>query len=205
MSIFLSYCILHFGFQLSIFLLYYVLDFGFQLSIFLPTAFRIMDSNCQFWVPIVNFLTVLGFLHFGFQLSILLPFCVLHFGFQLSIFFYLLLCFAFWIPIYHHWNFTQEQLQAAYEYSVLQCHTHHHPRPLPPRLICSPRLTQPCPHCMWALPPLMSAKVDQPVGSISPLNRKCMPSNYQRKDNPLAGENENGAVLTSLVYPSLLY
>ena len=91
MSIFLSFCILHFGFhwiflhfafwipivnfgfQLLIVLLYCVLDFGFQLSILYHTTFCILDSNCQIWIPIVKF---------GFQLSIFIPFCVLHFWIQ---------------------------------------------------------------------------------------------------------------------------
>ena len=141
-----------------------ILDSNCQFSYY--TTFWILGSNCQFssllhfafWIPIVNS---------GFQLSIFLPFCVLHFGFQFTI--------IETLPK----NSCKPPMN-------IQC-AMPHPPPPPTTPTQINLLAQPCPHCMWALPPLMSAKVDQPVGSISPLNRKCMPSNYQPTIAGLAG------------------
>ena len=87
-SQFTAHCIPNVNFLIFLHFAFWIpLDFS---------AFCILDSNCQCWVPIVNCLTILRFgfwvpivnfvpyyvLHFGFQLSIFIPFCVLHFWIQ---------------------------------------------------------------------------------------------------------------------------
>ena len=130
------------------------LDFNSQF-----TALCIPNVNFlhfAFWIPIVNFLTVLGFA-FWVPIVNFVPYISdSNCQFWVPIVNFLtVLLFAFWIPIYHHWNFTQEQLQATMNIQCWQCCTHHHPPTTPTQINL---LAQPCPYCMWTLSPSMSAK-----------------------------------------------
>ena len=130
MSIFLPFCILHFGFQLSIFLVHVFCTLDPIVNFLYYSAFCILDSNCQF--------------------SYHSAFCILDSN----------------LPSF---KLHPRTVANHYEYSVLTM-----PRPPPPtnhshlhysaRPALSLHETSVVGQTLMRGDPLLSAKVDQPVG-----------------------------------------